>query len=102
MYHNIVNNGMFLDEGGIKNFTGSNQLGAKEFDAVLITANGKRIYCAGFPISPMKSCFPPEFMISDLSKNTITITKNSNEMQQDLRENKIIYKTLKEAGVLSE
>ncbi|MBW9159008.1 hypothetical protein [Clostridium tagluense] len=50
----------------------------------------------------MKSCFPPEFMISDLSKNTITITKNSNEMQQDLRENKIIYKTLKEAGVLSE
>ncbi|MCB2322816.1 hypothetical protein LGL55_18360 [Clostridium tagluense] len=82
--------------------TGSNQLCAKEFDAVLIMANGKRIYCAGFPISPMKSCFPPEFMISDLSKNSITITKNSNKMEQDLRENKIIYKTLKEAGVLSE
>ena len=82
--------------------TGSNIIGAKEFDAVLMTVNGKRIYCAGFPFSPMNSCFPPEYMIRDVSKDTISIIKNGDKSPKDLRQNKEIYKVLKEIGVLVE
>lgn len=80
---------------------GSKLLGAKELDAVIIVVNGERIYCAGFPIDERKSCFPPEYMISDASKNTISIKKNGNK-GKDLRKDERIYKALKNVNILVE
>ncbi|MFD3158783.1 hypothetical protein ACFIJ5_18390 (plasmid) [Haloimpatiens sp. FM7330] len=81
---------------------GSNLLHTKELDAVVIMVNDKRIYCAGFPISPRKSCFPPEYMIKDVSKDTIAIVKNSNKFEKDLRQKNKIYNALKKANILVE
>lgn len=78
---------------------GSKLLGLKEFDAVVIVCNGKRIYCAGVPFSMRWSWFPSEIMIKDINENSIAITKNGDNTK-DARENLDIYEALKKIGVL--
>ncbi|WP_180964046.1 hypothetical protein [Haloimpatiens massiliensis] len=50
----------------------------------------------------MKSCFPHEYMIKDVSKDTIAIVKNSNKIQEDLRKNKEIYVAFKKMNIFVE
>lgn len=80
---------------------GSNLLGTKEWDAVVITAKGKRIYCAGFPLSLRRSNFLPEILIRDV-ESSFFIDKLGNKSSEDVRNSKYIYEALKEANILIE
>lgn len=94
-----LKNHEYKSEGDNISKVGSKLLGTKELDAVIIVVNGERIYFAGFPIDERKSCFPPEYMISDASKNTISIKKNGNK-GKDLRKDERIYKALNNVNIL--
>ncbi len=80
---------------------GSKLLGTKEWDAVVIIAKGKRIYCAGFPLSLRRSNFLPEILIRDV-ESSFFIDKLGNKSSEDVRNNKYIYEALKEANILTE
>lgn len=82
--------------------SGSELLGAEEFDAVVIAVNGERVYKAGFPLSSVRSQFPPEIMICDSSDTSITISKNGKDDTLDPRYDKRIRDIFQNEGKLVE
>ncbi len=81
---------------------GSKLLGAKEFDAVVITVNGERIYKARFSLSPIRSYVPPGIVLNDNSNNSITIRKSGGNDTLDQRYDKRVRDVFQKEGKLVE